>query len=88
VLKYNPGGTSFRPMKSDIAWTVANYYQGKSKIPFLIPSNLEHGGAGIVNEGTNYACNMQVAATGDPEMATRQGIISAREALAVADPHS
>ena len=83
VMKYNPGGTSFRPMTSEFAWTVANYYQGKSKIPMLIPANLERGGAGIAHEGTNYACNMQVAATGDPETATRQGLISAREALAV-----
>jgi beta-N-acetylhexosaminidase len=83
VLKYKPSGTQFRPMKGDIAWTLANYYQGKSKIPLLIPANLERGGAGIVHEGTNYACNMQVTATDDPEMATRQGIISAREALAV-----
>jgi len=83
VLKYKPGGTQFRPMKMVIAWTVANYYQGKSKIPLFIPANLERGGAGIVNEGTNFACNMQVAATGDPDMATRQGLISAREALAV-----
>jgi len=83
ALKYKPAGTQFRPMKSDIAWTLANYYQGKSRIPLFIAANLERGGAGIVNEGTNYACNMQVAATGDPEMATRQGLISGREAMAV-----
>lgn len=83
VLKYQPGGIQFRPLKSEIAWTVANYYQGNSKIPMLIAANLERGGSGIVKEGTNYACNMQVAATDDLEMANRQGLICAREAAAV-----
>lgn len=83
ILKYNPGGIMFRPLQSETAWTIARYLQDKSNIPMLIPSNLERGGSGIVKDGTNYACNMQVAATDDPEMATRQGLICAREALAV-----
>lgn len=83
VLKYQPGGTQFRPLKSEIAWTLSNYYQRNSKIPMFIAANLERGGVGIIKEGTDYACNMQVAATGDPEMATRQGLISAREGVAV-----
>jgi beta-N-acetylhexosaminidase len=83
VLKYQPNGTQFRPLKAEIAWTLSRYYQDNSKIPMLIPANLERGGSGIAKEGTVYADNMQVAATGDPEMARRQGLISAREALAV-----
>lgn len=83
VLKYQPGGTQFRPLKGEVGWTVANYYQGKSKIPLLIAANLERGGSGIAKEGTNFACNMQVAATDDSEMASKQGLICAREALAV-----
>ncbi len=83
VLKYKPAGTQFRPLKTEIAWRLANYYQEKSKIPLFIAANLERGGSGIVQEGTNYACNLQVAATGDPEMATKLGLISGREALAV-----
>lgn len=83
VLGFQPGGTQFRPLKGEVAWTVANYYQGKSKVPLLIAANLERGGSGIVKEGTNYACNLQVAATGDVNSATRQGLISAREARAV-----
>lgn len=83
ILKYQPGGTHFRPLKAVSGWTIANYYQGKSKVPMLIGANLERGGEGIIKEGTDFACNMQVAATGDVEMATRQGIISAKEALTV-----
>lgn len=83
VLKYKPGGIMFRPLKSEIAWTISRYFQDQSKVPMLIPSNLERGGSGIVKEGTNYACNMQVAATGDAEFARKQGTICAREALAV-----
>lgn len=83
VIGFEPGGTGYRPMKSQNAWTISNYYQGKSKIPMLISGNLERGGSGIITEGTNYACNMQVAATRDVEMAYRQGLVCAREAKAV-----
>jgi len=83
VLKHQPSGIQFRPLKAEIAWTLSRYYQDNSKIPMLIPANLERGGSGIAKEGTVYADNMQVAATGDPEIARRQGLISAREALAV-----
>ncbi len=83
ILKFQPGGIMFRPLKSEVAGTLSRYYQNNSQVPMFISSNLERGGSGIVKEGTNYACNMQVAATGDPEMAARQGRICAREALAV-----
>jgi len=83
VLRYKPGGIMFRPLKSEIAWTIAQYMQGKSDIPMLIAANLERGGSGIVKEGTDYGSNMQVAAAGDPAYAEKQGVICAREALAV-----
>jgi len=83
VLKYKPGGTQFRPLKSELAWTIANYYQGKSKIPMLIAANLERGGSGIVKEGTNFGCNLQIAATESVDFATKQGVICATEATAV-----
>lgn len=83
MLKYRPGGIMFRPLKSEIAWTISRYLQDQSRVPLLIPSNLERGGSGISKDGTDYACNMQVAATDDTVMASRQGILCAREALAV-----
>ena len=83
VLKFAPGGSGYRPMRADITSEISNYYQKNSKVPLLLGSNLERGGSGIVSEGTNFGCNMQVAATGEVEMARRQGLISAREAIAV-----
>ena len=83
VLKYKPGGIQFRPLKSEVAWTIANYFQGNSKIPMFIAANLESGGVGIVKEGTNFGSNMQIAATNDPGMATKQGLICAKEGAAV-----
>lgn len=83
VLKYRPAGTQFRPLKSTAARDVSEYYQANSKIPMFIAANLERGGSGIVTDGTNYACNMQVAATEDKEMAHRQGVICGKEANAV-----
>lgn len=83
ALRYQPAGIEFRPLKSEIGWTIANYYQGKSKIPMFIAANLERGGIGITKDGTVYGSNMQVAATNDPEMARKQGLICAREGKAL-----
>lgn len=59
------------------------YLQEHSKIPLLIGANLEYGGSGIATDGTYYATQMQVAATGDPENAYRLGRISCQEGSAV-----
>ena len=83
VLKFQPGGTGYRPMKGESCWTVSNYYQGKSKVPMLISGNLEKGGSGIITEGTNIGSNMQIAATDDVENARRLGLVCAKEAKAV-----
>ena len=49
----------------------------------LIAANLEAGGSGAVLEGTNFASQLEVAATGDVRQAYHLGDISAREGSAV-----
>ena len=49
----------------------------------LISANLENGGCGAINEGTNFAMPMGATATGDMVNGYRLGKISCQEAAAV-----
>lgn len=78
-----PGGVMLRPMPTKSAVKTVRLLQENSKIPLLIPANLEAGGNGIVLEGTKLGSQMQVAATNDDEMAYKLGVICGREGSAV-----
>lgn len=82
-LKYHIGGIMFRDQESgkEIA-QIHNFLQENSKIPLLLAANLESGGNGIAKDGTNYGCQMLVAATNEAEYAYELGKISAREGAA------
>ncbi len=49
----------------------------------LISANLENGGCGAINEGTNFAMPMGATATGDMVNGYRLGKISCQEAASV-----
>ena len=66
-----------------IGFDAYTYLQNHSKVPMLLSANLEAGGDGIVEEGTSFGKQMQVAATNDPEQAYRLGKISCSEGQAV-----
>lgn len=83
VLNRNPGGLMFRTGKTEELFAAYSYLQEHAKVPMLLSGNLEAGGDGIVEEGTAFGKQMQVAATGDPEQAYRLGKISCSEAAAV-----
>lgn len=83
ILKKNPGGLMFRTGKTEELFAAYSYLQNQSKIPMLLSANLEAGGDGIVEEGTAFGKQMQVAATGDPEQAYRLGKVSCSEGEAV-----
>lgn len=83
ILSYNPGGLMFRTGKKEELIQAYTYLQKNSKIPMLLAANLEAGGDGIVNEGTAFGKQMQVAATGDPKQAYRLGKVCCSEAQAV-----
>lgn len=57
--------------------------QDASKLPMLISANLENGGCGAINEGTNFAMPMGATATGDMVNGYRLGKISCQEAASV-----
>ncbi len=83
ILNKNPGGLMFRMGKTEELFEAYTYIQNHAKIPMLLAANLEAGGDGIVEEGTTFGKQMQVAATGDPEQAYRLGKISCGEGQAV-----
>lgn len=83
VLSKNPGGLMFRTGKTEELFEAYTYLQNHSKIPMLLSANLEAGGDGIVEEGTPFGKQMQVAATGDTEQAYRLGKVSCSEGQAV-----
>lgn len=74
------GGMMYRavPKGSDMAKT-QRYLQEESKIPLLLAANLESGGTGIADDGTDYGCQMLVAATDRPERAYELGTVCAKE---------
>ncbi len=56
-----------------------NRMQESAKIPLLISADFETGVGMRFEETTNFPWNMAIAATGNPEFARRQGVITARE---------
>jgi len=83
VLSIQPGGMMCRPMPMQELLATVKLLQDNSKIPMLIPANLEKGGNGMVAEGTLLGSPMQIAATGDMKTAWRLGEICGREGAAV-----
>ncbi len=83
ILSRNPGGLMFRTGKTEELFDAYSYLQTNSKVPMLLAANLEAGGDGIVQEGTPFGKQMQVAATNDPEQAYRLAKVSCSEGQAV-----
>ncbi len=77
------GGIMFRPGEKDIIRRTSENLQEKSRIPMLIAANLDSGGDGIICEGTRVGAQMNMAATGDADIAYLAGKVSAREGLSV-----
>ncbi|MBR2827066.1 MAG: hypothetical protein IKE78_06170 [Erysipelotrichaceae bacterium] len=83
ILNKNPGGLLFRTGGKEEMFNTYNFLQKESRIPMLLAANLESGGDGIVQEGTCFGKQMQVAATDEYEQAYRLGKVCATEGKAV-----
>ena len=68
ILNKNPGGLLFRTGGKEEMFNTYNFLQKESRIPMLLAANLESGGDGIVQEGTCFGKQMQVAATDEYEL--------------------
>lgn len=83
VRTLKPCGIMYRSCPAKEAAEAHSTIQDMSRIPMFLAANLESGGDGLVSEGTSFGSNMNPAATGDPEVARRLGVVCAREAGAV-----
>lgn len=83
LLGKHIGGLFFRDGVGKEMRSTFAFAQTYSKIPLLIPSNLEAGGDGAATDGTPYGKQMQVAAANEPKYAYRLGEVSTSEATAL-----
>lgn len=70
------GGVLFRPVRTG-AGIKADFQalEAVSKVPLLKAANLEEGGSGGMSDGTLFGWPMLCAASDDPEMADRFGVV-------------
>lgn len=83
LLGFHIGGLFFRDGAGEEMRNTFAYAQDHSRIPLLIPSNLEAGGDGAATDGTPYGKQMACAAAGDKKYAYRLGKIACTEAKAL-----
>lgn len=83
VETIKPGGMMYRTTTVKKLNAVYEVLQGKSDIPMLLAANLEAGGNGLIDEGTNFGHQLLVAASDNVENAYRLGLISGREGASV-----
>lgn len=83
LLNKHIGGLFFRDGVGEEMRNTFEYVQNHTKIPLLIPSNLESGGDGAAIDGTPYGKQLEVAASGDKNNAYRLGKIACSEGAAL-----
>lgn len=74
-----PGAIMFRGGTRDKLIKYVRSMSERSDIPLLFSGNFEIGGRGVLEDGTFFGSQMQIAATGDPAFAEMLGSISAKE---------
>ncbi len=58
-------------------------FQNHYEIPLFIAGDLDRGASNMITDGTACGHQMQIGATGDPELAYQTGLICAKECAAV-----
>lgn len=83
LLRWHIGGLFFRDGLSTEMRDTFEYVQKHSRIPLLIPSNLEAGGDGAALDGTPFGKQMAAAAANNKKHAYRLGKIACTEGAAL-----
>lgn len=81
--KVHFGGILFRTDQAENIKMRTDFIQSNVKIPLLISANLENGGTGVATDGTAFASQLAVAATGDVKYARMLGDICGREGASI-----
>lgn len=77
------GGIMCRNMPKEEVVKTVTILQQTTQIPMLISANLESGGSGVAQEGTNLGSPMAIAATNNSEYAKKLGEICGKEGSAL-----
>lgn len=83
LLSKHIGGLFFRDGFGEEMRNTFEFAQNHTRIPLLIPSNLEAGGDGAAIDGTAFGKQMEVAASRDAKHAYRLGKVACSEAAAL-----
>ncbi|WP_255769827.1 gluconokinase, GntK/IdnK-type [Pseudarthrobacter sulfonivorans] len=80
---YHVGGMRYRPGPSGAVQEHIRYAQSKSKVPLLVASNPEMGGAGSCDDGTFVSTHLQAGSHPDKSIARRMGQVAGVETAAL-----
>ncbi len=83
ILTFKPGGVFLASSLARLQRIKVHYLQKHTKIPLLIPGDLEMGSFTSIVNGTFFNTNMGIAATNNDDFAYRCGLVSGREGVAV-----
>ena len=78
-----PGGVLLRGDSARGIRESIRHYQEWSHIPLFIAGDLDRGSSNMIDDGTACGHQMEIAATGDPELAYQTGLRCAQECAAV-----
>ncbi|MDR6687445.1 beta-N-acetylhexosaminidase [Arthrobacter sp. 1088] len=81
--KFHVGGMRYRPGPSAAVQEHIRYAQSKTRIPLLIASNPEMGGAGSCDDGTFVATHLQAGSHPDKAIARQMGQVAGVETAAL-----
>lgn len=80
---FHVGGMRYRPGPSSAVQEHIRYAQSKTKIPLLIASNPEMGGAGSCDDGTFVSTHLQAGSHPDKSIARQMGQVAGVETAAL-----
>lgn len=80
---YHVGGVRYRPGPSAAVQEHIRYAQSKTRIPLLVASNPEMGGAGSCDDGTFVSTHLQAGSHPDKAIARQMGQVAGVETAAL-----
>ena len=81
--QYHVGGMRYRPGPSAEVQEHIRYAQSKTRVPLLIASNPEMGGAGSCDDGTFVSTHLQAGSHPDKDIARQMGRVAGVETAAL-----
>ncbi|WP_166998028.1 glycoside hydrolase family 3 protein [Paramicrobacterium fandaimingii] len=83
IAGHKVGGIRFMGAPSATVQAHVRYAQSKAKVPLLVASNPEMGGAGSIDDGTLVTSHLGAGSSPDPDDAYRLGYVGGRETAAL-----